>query len=259
MSYTLLELVQSILSSMDGDEVNSYSDTQESRQVATIIKDAYYEMIYRLDPPLQYTLFELEASGDNAKPTIMYLPDNARDIQWLKYDNKLSTDSAPKFKEVLPKPLDEFLNYVYNFDITATNVDHFTHQVNDNTDTIDFFCYNDSFPKLYTTFDNYTIVFDGYNSDEDTTLTKSKTLAYGKLLPTFTLSDTFVPDLDEAQFPLLLNEAKVQAFAELRQTENLDASRRARRQWVKSSQNKSRVKPYNYYRDKLPNYGRTRP
>ncbi len=51
----------------------------------------------------------------------------------------------------------------------------------------------------------------------DTTLQTSKTLCYGQIIPTFTLEDSFIPDLDDTQFPLLLNEAKAIAFVELKQ------------------------------------------
>ena len=38
---TLLAMVQDILNDMDGDEVNSISDTVEAEQVAQIIKTTY--------------------------------------------------------------------------------------------------------------------------------------------------------------------------------------------------------------------------
>ena len=41
MKYTLLEIVQEILSDMDSDEVNSIDDTVESQQVASIVRSAY--------------------------------------------------------------------------------------------------------------------------------------------------------------------------------------------------------------------------
>ena len=44
---TLLEMVQSLLSSLEGDNVNSISDTQEALQVAQVVKDTYFSLISR--------------------------------------------------------------------------------------------------------------------------------------------------------------------------------------------------------------------
>ena len=51
MKYTLLEMTQDILSNMSSDEVNSISDTTESLQVATIIKQKYFDLISRVNRP----------------------------------------------------------------------------------------------------------------------------------------------------------------------------------------------------------------
>lgn len=42
MKYTLLELTQRILESMNSDEVNSIGDTEESMTVANIIKESLF-------------------------------------------------------------------------------------------------------------------------------------------------------------------------------------------------------------------------
>ena len=42
MKRTLLEMVQSILSDMDSEDVNAVSDTLEAQQVASVIEDTYY-------------------------------------------------------------------------------------------------------------------------------------------------------------------------------------------------------------------------
>jgi hypothetical protein len=44
MKMTLLEIVQSTLSSMDSDAVNNINDTIESTQVAEVAKEVYYEL-----------------------------------------------------------------------------------------------------------------------------------------------------------------------------------------------------------------------
>ena len=39
MKTTLLQIVQSILSDMDSEEVNSISDTTEAQQIASVVED----------------------------------------------------------------------------------------------------------------------------------------------------------------------------------------------------------------------------
>ena len=259
MSHTLLELTQSILGAMEGDEVNSISDTAESARVAKIVEDVYFEIVFRLNPPSHQSLFELESSGNNAKPTIMTLPRNAREVSSIRYDNALSSESAPNFISVAPVALQSFLTRMYLLNVDDSNVSYFKHLINNGSDTIDIFFIDDKFPQSWTTYDNNEIIFDSYFSDEDTTLNKAKTLCTGLLLPIFIQDDLFEPNLAESNFSLLLNEAKITAFAEMRQTDNRDASRKAKRQWVKSQQNKFRVKPHDYYQNELPDYGRRRP
>jgi hypothetical protein len=85
---------------------------------------------------------------------------------------------------------------------------------------------------------------------------KNKTMVYGEYEPTFTMADSFVPDLDSRQFSLLYNEAKALAFAELKQTEHARAEKAAKRGWVTLAHQKSTI-PTNYpYFNTLPNYGR---
>ena len=45
MRNTLLEMVQSILSDMDSENVNSISDSVEAQQVASVIEDTFFNII----------------------------------------------------------------------------------------------------------------------------------------------------------------------------------------------------------------------
>jgi hypothetical protein len=92
--------------------------------------------------------------------------------------------------------------------------------------------YTDRKPKYYTTLEGDQVLFDAYDSSVDNTLQQSKTLCTGSKVPTFTMSDTFIPDLSPRQFQLLLNEAKDQAFIELKQQQNSHASRRAGKMFI---------------------------
>lgn len=110
------------------------------------------------------------------------------------------------------------------------------------SDTFTFAFRNDTHPKFYTTYDDNQVLFDSFNSDEDAFLQKNKSQAFGPMSPVFTLSDAFVPDLDSRQFTLLLNEAKSQAFIELKQQANPKSEKRARRGWIKVQQTQNAIR-----------------
>ena len=254
MRYSLLEIVQLILSSMDSDEVNSISDTVESNQVALLVKSVYYDIATDIGLPEHETLFELNASGDVSKPCLMTVPTNVVTMRNLKYDNKLDTDTYSTFVDVQYKPFDEFLTWINGFkheDVNNTGEMNVTF----NGEEFPFLYRNDMFPQYYTTADDNQIIFDAYNVAIDTTLQKSKTLCLGNVYPTFTLNDSFTPDLDPSQFSLLVNRAKVRAFNELKQVMNEEAVSEARRQKVIVQKRKRKTPDLPEHR-KVPNYGR---
>ena len=77
-NYTVLEMVQDVLSGINGDEVNSISDTVESLQVATYLKEVYENLVAEYNLPVNRKLIMLDASGDVNKPTHMRLPNTVR-------------------------------------------------------------------------------------------------------------------------------------------------------------------------------------
>src|ERR1700761_8266379 len=94
MKMTLLQMTQDILSSMSSDEINSISDTTESMQVATIVRQKYFDIINRLDLPDHEQLIQLTASNSNLTPVLMYIPDGTASIQWLKYFDSNTSNSV---------------------------------------------------------------------------------------------------------------------------------------------------------------------
>jgi hypothetical protein len=253
MKYTLLDLTQTVLSSMDSDEVNSITDTVEAAQVANIIKTVYLDIISRANLPEHFSLFSLDASGDSSKPTLMTLPSTVSDLLWLKYNCETTTNTNQFFKALEYLSLPDFLNRMHGLNEDDTNVIAFSHTID--SSVVQFMYRNDIAPSCFTSFDDNTLIFDSYDATVDTTLQSSKTLAYGKLVIPFTLSDSFTPDLDASQFSLLLNEAKSLAWAELKQTQHTKAEGTARRQWVALQGSKDRV-DHRSFRDRTPNYGR---
>ena len=234
---TLLEITQDILSDMDSDEVNSISDTQESLQVAQIVKSTYYNIVDGKDFPFLYELFQLSTSGTVARPTHMSLPDTVIDLKWIKYDNKKNGETKNKLEKVTYKHPEDFLA------ITDVRNNDETY-VQDVTDAsgVSIHVYNERAPKYFTSFDDETLVFDAFDSGKETNLTNSSTQAYGKISVAFSLTDAFTPDLPVQMFTYLLSEAKSTCFATLKQMTNQKAEQVSVSQKRKMSQEAWRIK-----------------
>lgn len=251
---TLLDMTQEILSSLNSDEINSISDTVESMQVATIIKRKYFDIISRSDLEESFKLFQLTASGDNDLPVLMYRPDNVNKIEWIKYmmdDDDAAT--GDNFQYVTILPIQQFMDMADDLDSTEDGVITYTLTIDGNSWTVN--ARDDKNPEFCTVINNYYILFDSYDADVDTTLQASKTKVYGEVFPTWTVDDSFIPDLDDQRFPLLLNEAKALAFVELKQMPNPKTEQEIKRQWSSSSRAKSLTGKASYF-DQLPNFGR---
>lgn len=236
MRYTLLTLVQRILSAMESDEVQSISETQEALDVANIVKECYFDIVGHFELTEDKGLFGFTASGDNTKPCLMTVPENVISFDYFKY-NIADDPAEPEWRTLKQIDLDEFLYLQDGLDPDASNVSTQTVTVNSKAIVTKF--RTDAFPTYYTIIGDDTLLFDAYDSTEETTLTEARSLGYGLIEPTFTLSDEFVPNLDSRQFQLLLNDAKTTAFKELKQTDNSVSAGKARRNAVKAQKDKN--------------------
>lgn len=254
MRYSLLELVQRILESMDSDEVNNISDTTESLQVANIIKECYFEIISELQPKEVEGLFHLDASTDNTKPTLMYLPSNVTSIDVLKY-NVGDTVTDTNFRDIPYMELDCFLDYMNGLNTNENWVDSQVITIRGQDFNVKY--RNDQHPTAWTSPDDRIILFDSYDADVETTLTSSRTYGIGAMIPTFSMVDTYIPDLDPRQFQLLLNAAKAQAFIEIKQTANEKAERKERRHRILGYKTKDQT-DLRTPRKKIKGFGRCR-
>lgn len=357
MKQTLLELTQDILSSMSSDEVNSISDTTESTQVATIIKQKYFDIINRVQLPEHDQLLQLDPSTDPLQPVLMYVPAGVADIKWLKYfdtnildgvspnnfsqhdvnadiipawattsttsntiangahtftvaaaglhivagqgvlisnsiantmtgtvtsyigttlvvnitsttgngtftswsliQNTGNLNVAPGYLYVTILPNNQFIDMVNSFNPGDTNVDSFTFSDTSNNFPGDFTFYykNNRQPCYCTIISNYYVIFDSFDNTQDDTLQGSKTMASGRVIPHWSMVDNFIPDLAEEQFQLLLNEAKLLAFFELKQQPHQLAMKETSRGWGNVQKNKAVINRPTYFNE-LPNFGR---
>lgn len=285
MKRTLLDYTQSILSSLNSDQINSISDTPESLQVAEILRTKYYDILGRAELPEHEKLFQLTASGDSTKPTLMYRADEGvAKINYIQYFNSNvtgspggeesiehdldlditdtgGTDSAPPpaYEDVRILPTKEFLDMINTFNTANSNVGSFTFKdqlsPSETADTFTFNYRNDKQPQYCTVLQNFYFIFDSFDNSVDTTLQSTKTLVSGFITPTWSMTDQFIPELDDWSVPLLLNEAKAQAFFELKQTIHPHAEREIDRQWVSLQKTKAVVNKPSWF-DQLPNFGR---
>jgi len=247
---TLLDMTQRILSSMDADGVNSYDDTIESEQVAWIIRDTYYDLINNIEIPEHRKLITLTALGDSSTPTHMLVPDGVRRIEEVRYNTVASGGTAKDYNVISWVEPEEFLTRVLSRDSDLSTVSVVS------IDGGEVLIRSDKAPDFYTSFDDQYLIFDSYDSDVDSTLQSSKFMVWGIEEPTFTMSNTFTPDLDVNLFPLLLNEAKSVAHVELNQRANPKAEQVSLRQkirWQSDRHNVSESKSNTYGR---VDYGR---
>lgn len=257
MKRTLLELTQDILASLDGDEVAAIADTSEATSIANIIRQCFYEIAATYKLPEHYALFELTETSAST-PTIMTRPTDVITIDWIKYDNKLSTETPTDYREISFLPFDEFQFRQLTLDSDATDIARFNLTVGSDIFPMVHTITRD--PLFYTTFNDSTVVFDGYKSTEETFLRKTKTMCYGLKESSWTHSDSAVPNLDHKLSNVLFQTAKAQCFQELKQVENPSAEKKARRGILTVIKEKNDVNNKNrgayWDPDKLPNYGR---
>lgn len=246
---TLLEIVQGILDETDGDEVNSITDTTESMQVASIVRQVFYDIVEEMDIPALVTLGALEGLGDTLRPNIMQIPENYNKILWIKYDVRQATGDNKNYRNVDYKSPLDFVGYVNQRPSTDTD----NYQVvlwSVNTPLV---IRKLQGPQFWTSFDDGLIVFDGYNSNVDTTLQASKSLVQASQSPTLTLDDDSVPQLPDSYSRLLYTQSLARCFANLKTTLNPKHERNENRLRVRSQRNKWRAGRMLHER---PHYGR---
>lgn len=224
---TLLEMTQNILASMDGENVNSISDTEEAIQVATFIKDTFYNITTNRNFPEHFRLFKLVAFSDNNYPTSFYYGEEMQDVASVQY--KVGDDETEwrEIKYLAPADFLRITDARSEFVLVNESVSGTLLKIDNTTQ-----------PTYYTSFDNNSLVMDAYDAAVDTTLQESKTRAHGRVIPSFSLVDNFVPELNANNFPLLLNESKSVAMSLLIGGADPKVEQAARRQRARNQNNR---------------------
>lgn len=245
---SVLDMVQRTLSAMSSDAVNSISDTLESMQVAEIVREVYEEMMGRKNWPHLKKLISLTPIGA-VRPTHLRVPIDIKELLFVSYDCRKETLDNPDYKELTWMEPSEFLAYTNRRNTDQTAVTSIT-----DVTGVPILIRTDRAPQYYTSFDDEYLVFDAYNSGLETNLQESKTQCMAYVMPSFTLSDIFVPDLPTEMFPTLLAEVKSVAFVDVKQVANSKSEQQSRRGMGWASKKAFQIDGG----FKFPDYGRKR-
>jgi hypothetical protein len=197
MVLTLLEYVQSVLSDLNSDTVNTVGETPEAVMVGQIVRDTYFNMLAEREWNWAKFLGTLTGLGDLDNPTKMRMPTDGTKVLWIKYNLKDVTFKEPK----------TFQDMIDGRDLTADNI-------------TDQGYFTDRDPVYWTTYDDDYIIFDSYDSDEESTLQTSNSTAYYVKDGTWTVEDDFEPLIPVRMVPTLLSGAKSAAFLIMKQAGN---------------------------------------
>ncbi len=218
-SMTLLEMVQDILSDLDAENVTAITDTVEAGQVAKVLESTYFGLVADREKPEHKELFNLTETDANS-PSVMIIPTAVMRVDWIMLDVRTSEVAGiPRAYEEIPYVTPaEFLVRTSGRNDTETSVDILDSATY--TGSTELMIKNSRSPEYYTSFDDSALIFDSYDSAIDTFLLAAKSQGYGVVEPSWTESDSFVPDIDAQVFPLFLSKAKQRASVVLRQATN---------------------------------------
>jgi hypothetical protein len=178
--------------------------------------------------------------------------------QWT-ISNNVQSIFGPGYKWVTLLPIETFFSMVDQFDPSETNVGSYSLTVVDDATNVsqNFTIYykNNHQPTYCTVLSNQFVIFDSYDSTQDSILQTSKNRVMAWSIPFWTMSDTFTPNINEQHFPLMMNDAKSLAFTEIKQMPHQKAEDEVARQLV-SLQKWKAISGKPSYFDELPDFGR---
>lgn len=247
----LLEIVQDLLSDMDGDEVNSISDTLESTQIANLVVTTYDNILDEHDLLTTKDVFQLTASGTTDRPTHMTIPTGKFSVEWVKYDKRILSGDAQAWKVIPFLEPHDFMAVCDSRDSTDTTNNVEITDPSNVTLIIDI----KNAPNFYTTFNSDVLIFDAYDSDLESTLQTAKSKVFGQIRVDTTQADTTTIDLPHHLFTLLINEAREFAFDLYKDGAPQKVRQMAHRSRVRTQRTRDRLKINRETADRL-DYGR---
>lgn len=244
---TLLQMINDVAGSCDYETVSAVSETPESEQIARIIRNEYSKLMDRDDWPHLNLMTELTGLADVTRPNFMQVPDGVATVKSIWYDVTETGDTDKTQREItFYENPDDFLNIIYTRNTGDSNVTVF-----DTAEAVPIWTLTDTMPTFCTTFDDDIIIFDAYDSSEDTTMQASKSIIEGLRDSAWSNTDSFTPTMPVGMFSMFVSKCKIIANEQLRQISLPTEARDFQIALNRQSRNK-RVRG----ESKKPNYGR---
>ncbi len=243
MNQNLLELVQTTLSLMDSDKVDSITETEESVQVCDIAKEVYFEVINRQDWPFLHGGVTVGAAADPTQPTRFLLDDTVRKLTLVQYDIAAVGEDA-QYRELVYCAPELFLRR------NATSREN---SVLVEDGQVRYWVSLDRAPTYYTSFEDGILVMDSVDQAIETTLQQDKLSVLGYVIPVFTIEDSFEPRLPDNLWPMYSAEVRKACFLYLKQVTSVRDEAIAIRQTAASRRAKRGGQKRNYFNT---NFGR---
>jgi hypothetical protein len=235
MKLTLLRVVQDASRYLQGFDVDSIFDTQESEDIAYIAEREYYHLVQRFNN-IGWTggVGTLESVSDTDRPNYLRIPDNVQRIQHsrIQYNAATADETATvRYTEVRYLEPQEFLSLMAGRTDALPN----TQVVNDPSG-VEFVIRTDKAPEYCTSFDQEFLVFDSYNSDADTTLQQTKSRVEFTSEEVFLLQDDFIIPIPADLSTLYQDMVTSAASMQLRQEPAQELMRRSRAALIRMQQ-----------------------
>jgi len=240
MKLTLLRVVQDVSRYMQGFDIDSVFDTDESTDIAYICERMYYHLAQRYNN-IGWTggVGTLEAVIDPNRPNYLRIPENVQKIQSarIQYNAaKQKQNGTIRYKDVKYLEPQQFLDRQLGMSDAIPN----TMVVNDPSG-IEYVIKTDKAPDYCTSFDQELIVFDSYDNEEDTTLQQTKSRIEFTSEEVFLIQDDFIVPIPSDLSTLYTDLCIVEASTQLRQEPAQEVQRRARAALIRMQQKSNTI------------------
>lgn len=198
MERTLLYTVQRVLEKLSLDPVVSINDTEDALLISREAESTFYDFMTRAEWPDKVDLIEVTSLSDITNPTSVLMEGDIHHISSVRYDVTTSEDNSRIIRELYWIEPEEFLEKSYSLNSEEDSVT----EADYNGKVV--LVRNDRMPTYYTSFDNKTLVFDSHHSATEDTIIGTKTVCYGKSVPSWLQDDNFVIPVQDSLYPLYL-------------------------------------------------------